>query len=235
MKSMKQIPNRKTTALWRVAGSVLLSLATGFVLAPLDCRAQGRFTIAFEGPPELPPGGGDIRAAYSESGVEFRLVGPTMPWDGVTRYASGYWAEPDNGSTFLIGAQATTNSLGFHFLDGSVFDLLSVDLAEFTLHTDLTPVQFVGYRHDGSVAVADFITDGINDGIGPLMDFQTFHFGSAFTGLDRVEIPSHGWSLDNLVIYVPEPSALALWVVGSGLLWAGRRRAGRHCGRVRSL
>jgi len=61
-------------------------------------------------------------------------------------------------------------------------------------------------------------TDGIIDGTGPLADFQTFHFGSGFTSLDRVEIPTYGWSLDNLIVAVPEPSVLGLFAFGALLL-----------------
>lgn len=166
MKNMSRIWNRKTSALSRVAARVFLGLAAGMMSAPLVCLGQGTLTIGFELPPALPPGTGETVETYAESGLQFRLVGPTVPWDGVMRYASGYRPFPDNGSTYLIGGQATTNSLGFHFLNGWVFDLLSVDLAEYLSHTDLTTVQFIGYRHDGSVAVADFTTEASMTGPG---------------------------------------------------------------------
>jgi len=52
--------------------------------------------------------------------------------------------------------------------------------------------------------------------------FQTFHFSAAFaSGLARVEIPSPAWSVDNLV-WVPEPGAGSLFLVGL-LAFAARR------------
>lgn len=159
--------------------------------------------------------------------MQFRRVGPFGPSAGVRRSASGYFAWPDNGSTFLVGVQGTTNSLGFSSLNGASFNLLSVDMAEYVFSTDPTTVQFAGYRHDGSIVTTAFTTDGINDRTGPLTDFQTFWFGSEFTELDRVEIPSHGWSLDNLVVFIPEPSALALFLLSASFLgwrWHRARR-----------
>ena len=59
---------------------------------------------------------------------------------------------------------------------------------------------------------------------GPLQDFQTFYFGQEFSGLTRVEIPTFGWSLDNLIVAVPEPSTFALLIAGAPVLWVLRRR-----------
>jgi len=118
----------------------------------------------------------------------------------------------------------------FSFTNGAVFNLDSVDLAEYsTVVPDARTVHFVGYRHDGTVVSTDVTTDGIIDGTGPLADFETFYFSSPFTDLDRVEIPTYGWSLDNLVVSrnVPEPSTLALLVGGSLLLAAVRYRTRR--------
>jgi hypothetical protein len=113
----------------------------------------------------------------------------------------------------------------FSFLDGSLFDLVSIDLAEYsTVVPYAVTVPFVGYRFDGSVVNTSFTTDGIIDGTGPIPDFQTFHFGPEFSGLTRVEIPTWGWSLDNLFVAVPEPSTCGLWLAGGLLLWWVRRR-----------
>lgn len=102
-----------------------------------------------------------------------------------------------------------------------------MDLAEYsTVVPDAVTVHFVGYRLDGSTVTTDFTTDGIIDGTGPLADFQTFYFGPEFSGLTRVEIPTSGWSLDNLVFTVPEPSAGALLFLGAMALLAHRTRTG---------
>ena len=95
--------------------------------------------------------------------------------------------------------------------------MLSVDLAEFSTTVTNTTVRFTGYRFDGSTVTTDLTTDGIIDGTGPLADFQTFQFGPEWSGLSRVEIPTYGWSLDNLVVSIPEPGTWALLVLGGAL------------------
>ncbi len=119
------------------------------------------------------------------------------------------------------GLGGYSNTLAFTFIDSSNFDLRSVDLAENSFSTEPATVQFVGYRPDGSFITTEFTTDGINDMTGPLADFQTFYFGPEFSGLTRVEIPTFGWSLDNLVIAIPEPGGGVLLLLGAGLV--GRR------------
>ena len=85
-------------------------------------------------------------------------------------------------------------------------------------------VPFVGYRPDGSTVTVSFTTDGIIDGTGPLADFQTFYFGPEFSGVTQVRIPAYGWSLDNLVVAIPEPGAISLVALGLGMFWAIRRK-----------
>ncbi len=106
----------------------------------------------------------------------------------------------------------------FSFTNGSAFQMVSLDLAEFsTLYQEPLVVRFLGYHPDGSMVTTDFITDGIIDGTGPVADFQTFYFGPEFSGLTRVEIPTYGWSLDNLVVTIPEPSVGGLLFLGAAL------------------
>jgi len=115
-------------------------------------------------------------------------------------------------------------SLAVSAWSGQRFGLVSVDLAEFSLlyQSPLT-VPFVGFRPDGSTVTMEFVTDGVIDGSGPLADFQTFYFDSRFADLVRVEVPTYGWSLDNMVFsQVPEPATGALLFVGGLLLWALR-------------
>jgi hypothetical protein len=92
-------------------------------------------------------------------------------------------------------------------------------------------VPFVGYRFDGSVVNTSFTTDGIIDGTGPIADFQTFYFGPEFSGLTRVEIPTYGWSLDNLYVSVPEPGTVALMIFGLVIAvgWGLKRTSRQPC------
>jgi len=192
---------------------------------------QGTFEtvhITFEGPPPQPAGTGQVVQEYYESGMSFTPIDPNAPWSGFTRSGGGIDFFPENGTAYLLAG--LTDTLKFSFTNGVVFCMLSVDLAEFsTVVPDAVTVRFVGYRHDGTIVTNHVTTDGIIDGTGPLADFETFYFSSPFTDLDRVEIPTYGWSLDNLVVSrnVPEPSTLALFVGGCLLLTAVRYRTGR--------
>ena len=187
------------------------------------CEAQEPILITFDGPPIQPPGTAALVQRYDEGGIAFTPIGLT----GFVRQGGSVSFYPENGTTYL---QALLGSdLSFRFSAGSPFALMSVDLAEYsTVVPDAVTVHFVGYRLDGSIVTQDFTTDGIIDGTGPIRDFQTFHFGPEFSDLTRVEIPNFGWSLDNLVVAVPEPSTFALLIAGGPVLWAlqRRRRAG---------
>jgi len=199
----------------------LAALAPFFALT--QCTGQGTFTrITFDGPPLIAPGTGRIVQQYYESGISFTPINPNAPFAGFARYGmptANTSAWPDNGTAFLdapLGA-----SLQFSAMNGSLFSLVSVDLAEYaTTFAEPLTVQFVGYMPDGSTVMTNFVTDGIIDGIGPLADFQTFHFGLEFSGLRRVEVPTIGWSLDNLALWrdVPEPGTGALLGLAAALL-----------------
>jgi len=192
------------------AGTLLLSMCVA--------SAQGTFqrlTVTFDGPPPQPPGSAYLIQSYSESGVWFRPIPGT---DGFGRRGSSpdpWW--PDNGTACVLAGLG--DSLMFGLDDGSSFDPVSVDLAEWsTAYPEPVTVPFVGYRRDGSTVTASLTTDGIIDGTGPLADFQTLSFPSEFTGVYQVRIPAYGWSLDNLVLWVPEPGTGPVLGLGAALL-----------------
>jgi hypothetical protein len=178
---------------------------------------QGTMRITFDGPPPQPPGTQYGLYEYSESGILFTPVGPPNPDNQFTRNGGGILGYPDDGTPYLQAGVG--ESLMFSFTDGSLFSLRSVDLAGYS---DVVPdftVAFVGYRTDGSTVSTSFSGTGIG--------FQPFYFGSEFSDLTRVEIPTFGWSLDNLVVSVPEPSGFAfgaLAVLAAGAAGWLRRR-----------
>jgi hypothetical protein len=115
--------------------------------------------------------------------------------------------------------------------------VLSVDLAEFSTFYDYpATVPFIGYRSDATVVQTSFTSDGIIDGTGPLADFETFYVDARFNDLVRLEVPTYGWAMDNMVFsQVPEPTTLgllssaALAFLGAAKRRVRRMRRGQDC------
>src|SRR5207249_1337051 len=113
-----------------------------------QCRGQGTLRITFDGPPVIPPGAAYSVTNYYESGMSFR---PVPPQHDFSRVGVGYPSDPQDGTAYL--SAAFTQSLMFSFTNGSVFDLVSVDLAEYsTGFQEPVTVHFVGSRHVGTTA-----------------------------------------------------------------------------------
>jgi hypothetical protein len=211
LKSLSKCRLFKSPAVWQNHALHLVSFSLFFALA--DCQGQGTL-ITFDG---QPPGTDVSVQQYLEWPMVFKPInaGDRFGRNGGGGLSlSGY---PYNGTAYL--QTALGDSLMFSRSDSAVFNLLSADLAEYSTVFSGVPqtVQFIGYRPDGSIVTTDFTTDGIIDGIDLLDDFQTFTFGAEFTGLTRVEVPGYGWSLDNLVVSVPEPGTVELGLLGSAL------------------
>lgn len=182
----------------------------------MQCVGQGTLHITFDGPPPQPPGSAFLIQRYDEAGMSFVPLSGSV---GFGRSGGGRAEFAENGTPYLIAALG--NTLRFSFTNGTFFDMVSVDLAEFSTTVTEATVQFVGYRPDGSIITVDLTTDGLIDGTGPAADFETFQFGPQWRGLTRVEIPTYGWSLDNLVVSIPEPGTGALMVLGAAVCALG--------------
>jgi hypothetical protein len=196
---------------WRVKAVILVLAFCG--LAP-GSFSQGVLQITFDGPLTVAPGTGIIVTNYSEEGMLFQ---PLKGSRGFSRWgAATDPRDPNNGTAFVRAALG--QSLMFHFNNGSTFEMLSVDLAGYSSVVPDATIQFVGYRGDGSTVITNVDRHGIV--------FDTMYFGPEFSDLTRVEIPNSLWSLDNLTVSVPEPSAGALWVSGlaCGAFVFGRSR-----------
>jgi len=201
--------------------TMLLILLFACFFNASDSFGQGTFQITFDGPPPQPPGTGKLIQKYDEAYMSFVSLPGSV---GFVRDGGGRAGFADNGTPYLVAGLGS--SLMFSFTNGTFFDMISVDLAEFSILVTNTTVRFVGYRYDGSIVTTDLTTDGVIDGPGLLVDFQTFSFDSRFTGLSRVEVSTIGWSLDNLVISIPEPGTGTLLLLGAAFL--ARRRFTRH-------
>jgi hypothetical protein len=193
--------------------------------AVADCFAQGTMVFRFE---VAPRGAGIPVSSYTESGMHFWH--PNGP-EGLVLLGGGIPSLPDNGTGYL--APGSAGALAFSFNTSPFhrfFGLVSFDAAEYdTSLPGPVSLQVVGYGGQGLVVTNNIATDGINDGTGPLQDFETFHFGPQFANVYQIDIFGGRFSIDNLVISgVPEPSASALVVLGTvsaiGRAWVMRRR-----------
>jgi hypothetical protein len=196
---------------------VPLGVVLAFAFLWAQCCGQGTLTpITFDGPPVQRPGTQYGVGYYHEAGVWFTpILG--MGTDSFTRNGGGISFYPDDGTAYLQAMLG--DSLRFGLDDGSSFDPVSVNLAEYSAFVrDPVTVHFVGYRQDGTVLTDDITTAGIFNGVAPV--FQTFSFDPGFSHVVRVEIPTIAWSLDNLTLQrsVPEPGAGALMCVGAVLV-----------------
>jgi len=188
-----------------------------------QCYGQGTLQITFDGPPVVGSGAAIGVQQYSESGMLFKPIGFNSGRVGINPTGG----RPDDGTAYLQAA--ITQSLMFSRVNGSLFSLISVDLAEYsTFFQSPLTVHFVGYKLDGSTITTDLITDGIIDGTGSLTDFQMFYFDKEWAELTRVEIPTSLWSLDNLVVSIPEPTSGILLAIGGLTLVALKLRNRRR-------
>ncbi len=195
-----------------------LTTAVALLCQDLLCCGQGTLHITFDGPPLQAPGTARLVTQYDEAGVSFTPISTNDGRHAFVRNGGGILGFPENGTTYVQAGLGTT--FMFSFTNRSVFDIISIDLAGYSDVVPAGHVHFVGYRHTGEVVNSDIPVDG--------MSFQTFSLGPGFTGLDRVEIPNFGWSLDNLVLRVPEPMSTSLfgWLGGFLLLWQHQRKPG---------
>ena len=182
-----------------------------FFLSLKPCFSQNRFQITFDGPPSQSPGTQYAVNEYDESGLWFQASGAGSV---LLRNGGGDSVYPDDGSAYL----QVEEGLSFGFSEGNQFDLSTVDLAEFsTVYGNPTTVDFIGYHPDGSTVTEDFTTDGMDGS-----DFQTFAFQD-FTDVVSVQV-SGMFSMDNLVVSVPEPASDSLLLLGGVSLFLIKRR-----------
>ncbi len=123
---------------------------------------------------------------------------------------------PDNG-THILMVQDGWVALRVRSLDGAPFALRSVDIGEsFVNFPGPTAVLVRGITADGQTVEQSVTLDQVNDGTGPLVDFQLVELSSAFEQLESAELvvpppPLQGWhryTLDNVVVEGTSPVAV---------------------------
>ncbi len=181
------------------------------------------------------PGTSLIEASETSGGFLF-----TAPTNHIHRTNAGNDSFADNGTTYLFthdnGGQNANNALTMALVTGGTFSLNSLDLSEGFVGFGADSVHVVGNLFGGGTIMADFLLDGVIDGIGPLNDFQGIVFGAGWNNLLDVTfsgvggtVNEHAFAVDNILVNenaVPEPSLLALFGLGlAGLRLRRQRRA----------
>jgi len=204
------------------AKAIFCFLALLFLAA--HCPGQGTLNFKFEG---QTPGTQLQLGTYSESGMQFQVIAP----GGIFLSGGGIAGYPDNGSGYLNMLDGDLGGVRFNFSPLALFNLVSFDAAEWHSGTGPATLQVIGYKIQimGPIyTVTNYFTlDGINDGTGPLQDFETLHLDSSFMNVFQVDIPGVRFAMDNVAISgVPEPSVGALIALAtfSGIACSRLRR-----------
>ena len=151
-----------------------------------------------------------IGASIRIQNGRYRVIGVAEPKGSVGGKGRGIAFVNSLGIPQSVNfAWTNAASMGQSFLNGAIFGLVSVDLADpVSPSSSALNITFNGYKSDGSMVSQTFTTPGSGS------SFQTYFFNSFFaTDLVRVEMPSSAWAMDNLV-FVPEPSAGSFLLAG---------------------
>ena len=207
------------------------------VLLCLSTMAANAAVVSFDNP--VATSGGRIVATYQESGFNF---------SGHFTHSSYDQSDGFPAVTARLDF-AVTSHLEMTRTDGSLFDLNSIDLGEYSsvFAGQRTQITILGKKADDSYVSQTFQIDGLMSGLYETDRFETFLFSSQFTDLQAAYIENNssdyetyygplpddypdefnttGFSIDKLsATVVPVPAAV--WLFGSALGMLGwmRRR-----------
>ena len=123
---------------------------------------------------------------------------------------------PNSGTAYLQSSKFSEIELTT--LNSTSFDLVSLDIAEFSEFITTNSVEISGYFEGQLQASLDISIDQIVDGIGGLADFQSINFGQEWEGLTRIIFEAEAFSIDNIALNfpsvpIPLPPALFLFAL----------------------
>ena len=150
---------------------------------------------------------------------DFGSTSTANGWNHLHIGSEPFWAY--NGSTVLTAHYDVI----FAKTDSSLFSLSSLDLAGFPTSSEGT-IQVIGTFADSSTISTTFTLEGVVDGSGGRVDFETFSLGIDWINLASARIvntdPNSNqglFSVDNInIIPVPEPETYVMLLAGLGLL-----------------
>jgi len=157
----------------------------------------------------------DFSTGLYNNGVEAGYVISTRFGYFIGRGTSCYPECSENGTQYLL-TQHGNDPITIKRANNKPFSLLSFDFAE--QHINLgyaTQIDVIGTLKNGGTITATFVLDGINDGSGPLNDFQKGVLPESFKNLTSVDFVWTGspitlrYSIDNIAVQtVPQSNIL---------------------------
>jgi hypothetical protein len=169
-------------------------------------------TFTFEG---APSGTRVNVGTYSAAGMYFGPIGP----GNLLLNGGGIAGYPDDGTGYL---EVPDGNISFNFSPNEIpFTLISLDAPRFANFAPPT-LEVVGYK----AQIMGPITTVTNFFTVTSANFQTFYPDSSFQDVFQVSVLNARWSLDNLVIGVPEPTSTAFlaFATGTAFCWHILRR-----------
>ena len=181
---------------------------------------QGQGTITFDASAGL------SSTYYYETGMWFHVIIPSgNSYDdmGIIGPIPQNSNVPQNSTPYMLWLRQFNSSdyVAFSLTNSNTFGLTSVKLADpNSPSSSQVPISFIGFLGNGSSVTNTFTTPG-----GGATTFQNYVFTAAFaSGLTSVDILAPRWAMDNLVFTVPEPAAVSLFLLGSGICLYVRQR-----------
>ena len=180
--------------------------------------AHGQGTIEFSGRVSV------YGTNYYEQGMWFRVAVQPGDYDSMGIISGNQGGNlATNGTPFMDFFRQLNPSdyVLFSLTNGYSFGLTSVYLGDpLAPSPSPVPISFIGFLSNGSTVTNTFTTPGNNAN-----SLLNYTFTSAFaSGLTSVDIFAPRWAMDNLVFTVPEPAAVSLFLLGSGICLYVRQR-----------
>jgi hypothetical protein len=248
-RARRTLPLRRLIPTMKTMLSAAIVFGVAPTIAPIATAAVIDFEAAVSDDAHQQSWGGSccegpvVDTPYQEDGFSIQAELPTSHLLANNPARDGIGNGPDGGSKHMATIGIPTPAppagergygLSINRQDGQLFAVQDLRLSEYSLVFDYSmEIQFIGVQSTGSIQQT-FMTDGINDGAGPLADFELVLLDPAFTNLVAFEIygiQGQG-SRDRLAPFavddihftlVPEPGTALLLLLGlCGL--AGRRR-----------
>ena len=152
----------------------------------------------------------------TNSPVQIGTTGSNGAADIIAPPAS-YTTGPNNGSAYLHSSIYSSIYIQAHQSDS--FDLISLDLGEYSSYASNSSVTITGFKINGNQISTTLQLDSLFDGLGGINDFQLIALDASWSNLTRVEFDNSAYSLDNIQLDLkPVPVPAAVWLFGSGLI-----------------